>query len=72
MFLLCIFRSGGGDFSLPGNLALSLQQLHHSLDCACAESEVDCSSSAERREEALVRQDHLLDCIMAYVTRYAY
>ncbi len=62
-------RSEGGDFSLPSNLAVSIQQLLHALDCACAESEADCSSG-ERREEALVKQDHLLDCIMSYVTRY--
>ncbi len=70
--LIHVCRSGGGEFSLPGNLALSLQQLLHSLDCACAESEVDCSSGGERKEEALIRQDHLLDCIMSYVTRYVY
>ena len=61
-------RFGGGEFSLPGNLAISIQQLLHAVDCACAESEAD-RSSGERREEALVKQDHLMDCIMLFVTR---
>lgn len=66
-------RIGGGDFSLPGNLAISIQQLLNAVECACVESEVSCSGGSDvnagRSKPVLIKQNHLLDCIMKYVTR---
>ena len=60
-----LLRLGGGQFALPGNLEMSVRQLLHAIECACAQG----SCSESRSQASLVRQDHLLDCIMAYVTR---
>ncbi|CAI8055730.1 Vesicle-fusing ATPase [Geodia barretti] len=60
-----IHKFGSGQFSLPSNLLVSVRQLHQAIQCACVHG----SCSSDHREPSVVRQDHLLDCIMASVTR---
>lgn len=62
-----IHRLGGGKFSLPGNLEISMQQLVHALECACVLSHAHCG--ATRPSPAYLKQDHLTECIMTFVTR---
>ncbi len=61
-------RVGGGQFSLPGNLAISVRQLLHAIECGCVQSNANCSHG-NRVVSANIKEDHLLDCIMAFVTR---
>ena len=63
------FRSGGGLFSLPTNLAMSMQQLVHAVECVCTDSGTSCGGGAGGWSSTLVRQDLLLDCIIAFVTK---
>lgn len=60
-----IHRSDGGRFSLPGNLAISMEQLLHSIDCACVTSEESC----DFKHSSQIRQDHLLNCIMTHIRK---
>lgn len=62
-----IHKLGGGQFLLPSNLVISVRQLLHSIECACVQSDRPCPSG--RVSPSHVQQDHLLDCIMTYVTR---
>ena len=68
--VLSLARSGGGQFLLPSNLSISVQQLLHAIECACTQSHTPCSGG--RSTPAFVKQDHLLDCIMVFVTRLAH
>ena len=63
------YRQGGGLFSLPNNLAISIQQLVHAVECVCTDSSTSCGGGAGGWSTTLVRQDLLLDCIMASVTK---
>jgi vesicle-fusing ATPase len=60
-----IHKLGGGQFTLPSSLQISVRQLLHAIECACIQG----SCSPHRNQPSVVRQDHLLDCIMAYITR---
>lgn len=61
------FRVEGGSFSLPSNLAISVQQLVDTVDCACARSEVTCG--LKHSSPAAIRQQYLLDCIMMIISK---
>ena len=67
--LLFPFRLGGGVFSLPSNLEISIQQLVHAVECVCTDGSTSCGGGAGGWSSTLVRQDLLLDCIMAFITK---
>ena len=60
-----LFRFDGVHFSLPGNLAISVEQLVHAIDCVCSRSEMPCTVSHPNH----VKQDHLLECIMIVISQ---
>ena len=56
-------------FSLPSNLAISIQQLVHAVECVCTDGGTFCGGGTGGWSSTLVRQDLLLDCIMAFLTK---
>ena len=62
--LLFPHRVGGGGFTVPGNLAISVSELMFAVDCACARSNADCGM----KQHSSITQEHLLNCIMSTVS----
>lgn len=62
---ICCFRHGGGVFSLPNNLVISVRQLQHAIDCACLLTD-NCSSVSSlssTNTPFYIHQKHFIDCI---------